>query len=123
MKSLIIFFMMFTAAIVNAQDTYMQKTSLKQDSIAKNLTATYTDKLALSGKQQLLFQKKVEQFLIEKQKIENDMSGKVKLDALYKIGQEENAEMRDVLTQEQYDLYVRIKPSIQPLEKVNLKDN
>lgn len=121
MKRICLLLFVLFSLTAHAQDTFVQKTTAGQDSVSNSLTAEYNKKLALTGKQELLFKKKLTEFLIEKDKVENSLNGKKKLDVLYKIGQQENGEMRDILTREQYDLYLRIKPSLQPLEKVKME--
>lgn len=88
---------------------------------AKELTKVYDAELGLDADQYLLFQKKVEIFLIRAQMIRDDFKGKEKLDKLYLLQKEEMAEMDDILTRIQWERYVKIRPEIQPLEQ--LKEN
>ncbi|MGB5943493.1 MAG: hypothetical protein WBG71_11485 [Leeuwenhoekiella sp.] len=101
-----------------AQDTIFQNIDEETEKVADSLTAVYNDKLSLTTKQELLFEKKVTEFLEKKADIEMRMNGKAKLDALYKIGVQESGEMRDILTGPQYDLYLKLKKSIQPVSRV-----
>ena len=41
------------------------------------------------------------------------------LDQLYIVSKEESGSMSEVLTEYQFELYEKIKPSIQPLAKVD----
>lgn len=103
---------------VNAQDPFLQKNDESIEQIAKSITEIYNKQLALNGKQPLLFQKKVEEFLIRERKIRKQFSGKEMLDLIYKLRQTETGEMANILTRPQLNVYKRIKPSIQPLEVV-----
>ena len=100
---------------------YGQVPTMKQDSIINSLTDRYTEKLVLTGKQETIFKEKLQTFYLEKEQLRKEMQGKDKLRALYELGQQENGEMRDVLTEEQFNLYLRIKPSLQPLEELDVK--
>lgn len=110
-----IFLILFTLQ-VNAQDPFLQENEESIEKMAKELTETYNKQLALNGKQPLLFQKKVEEFLIRERDIRKQFSGKKMLDLIYKLRQTETGEMANILTRPQLNLYKQIKPSIQPLD-------
>ncbi len=112
---LLVLFISFTSF---SQDPYLQESSVKAKEQAIEITNEYTPELGLSGEQQLLFQQKVEEFLIRRYKIENEISGREKLELLYQLQQEETAEMNDILTRPQLLVYKEVKPRIQPLEIV-----
>lgn len=101
---------LITTTIV-AQDTFTQKHSEKLEERATEIAKAY-------DKQFMLFEKKVEEFLITRNKIENNFTGKTKLAKLYNMQREETAEMADILTQIQLDIYKQIKDDIQPLDEV-----
>lgn len=118
MKALLtlsIFFITFSSL---AQDPMLQLDSPKQEDLAYQITNMYNEQLALTQKQFILFEKKVEEYLIRRTKIEEKYKGKEKLDLLFELQKSETAEMGDVLTRPQLDLYKKIKPKIQPLDKV-----
>lgn len=108
-------------AFLLAGNLHAQVPTVTQDSIINNLTQNYTEKLVLTGKQEVIFKEKLQTFYLEKEQLRQEMKGKDKLKALYELGKQENGEMRDVLTQEQFDLYLKIKPSLQPLEELSMK--
>ena len=108
-------------AFLVAGNLHAQVPTVTQDSIINSLTQNYTEKLVLTGKQEVIFKEKLQTFYLEKEQLRQEMKGKDKLRALYELGKQENGEMRDVLTQEQFDLYLRIKPSLQPLEELSMK--
>lgn len=119
MKNLFIITFLLIGFNSFSQDTFFQESNPEAKKEAIKITNEYNRELALTGKQQLLFQKKVEKFLIERHKIEKEFSGKEKLNLLLKMQTEETAEMNDVLTRLQLNLYKKIKPNIQPLEIVS----
>lgn len=116
-KSLLILFLI-TSISAFSQDTFLQNSNSAAEEEAIKITNLYIPELALTGKQQLLFQKKVEEFLIRRYKIEAQFEGKEKLDMLYKLQQEETREMNNIITRPQLEVYKQVKPKIQPLETV-----
>ena len=103
----------------NAQDPILQKDHPNLEKEAFAITRQYNQELALDGKQIILFQKKVEEFLIRREDIKKRYSGKRELDALMNMQTQETLEMMNILTQPQMDLYKKIKPNIQPLAEVD----
>jgi len=118
MKKLITFALLLFSVTVFSQDAFLQKDNEVLEKEADKITRTYNAELSLTAKQQALFQKKVEEFLILRKNIEFNNSGKAKLDLLYSMQKNETAEMGDILTRPQLDLYKNIKKEIQPLETV-----
>ncbi|MGB3605540.1 MAG: hypothetical protein WA775_12760 [Psychroserpens sp.] len=102
-----------------AQDPMLQQNNPKLDDQATKITQAYNDQLALTGKQFMLFQKKVEEYLIRREEIEKKYTDKDKLDRLFKLQEVETREMNDILTRPQLNLYKEIKSKIQPLATVN----
>ncbi|AFL82158.1 hypothetical protein Aeqsu_2707 [Aequorivita sublithincola DSM 14238] len=122
MKKLFTILTLFISITAFSQDPFLQKSNLEAKKEAIKLTDRYNRELALSGDQILLFQQKVEEFLIRRQEIEAaGFTGKLKLDQLYKNQQEETADMQDILTHQQLQVYKQVKPEIQPLEIVKEK--
>ncbi|WP_369994588.1 hypothetical protein [Winogradskyella sp.] len=115
MKTLIFILAVAFTLQLSAQDPIMQKDSESLETIATTITKEYDDQLGLDGKQFTLFQKKVEEFLIREEKLHQSYVGKEKLDMIYKLRKAETMEMRNILTQPQFDLYRRIKSQIQPI--------
>jgi len=116
MKKIIFFVSLFIGFTAFSQDPVFQKSNEAAEKEAIELTNSYDLKLSLTEKQELLFQQKVAEFLIRKYKIESEFSGKEKLDLLYSLQQEETAEMNDILTRPQIDVYKNVQPTIQPLD-------
>lgn len=116
-KIITVLALMLTLSAV-AQDEYVQSNTNAFEAEAKTITKTYNKQLALTSKQLLLFQKKVEEFLIRQADIEEKYSGKEKLDLIYGLQRNETAEMGNILTQPQMELYKQMKPTVQPLDRM-----
>ncbi|HBC03077.1 MAG: hypothetical protein CL528_04470 [Aequorivita sp.] len=121
MKKIVSILILLLSISAFSQDPVFQKSYANAEEEAIKITNSYDLELSLTEKQELIFQQKVEEFLIRKSKIEDGFSGKKKLDLLYQMQQEETAEMNDILTRPQLVVYKKIKPSIQPLETVEKK--
>ena len=121
MKKLVALLIVFISFSAYSQDPYLQNSNPNAEEQAEVITDEYIPELGLTGKQILLFQKKVEEFLLRRYKVEADFSGKEKLDMLYQLQQEETAEMKDILTRLQMDVYKDVKLKIQPLETVEVE--
>lgn len=118
MKKLIFILLLLISFTAFSQDPVFQNSNETAEQEAIEITNSYDLKLALTEKQELLFQRKVEEFLIRKYKIESAYKGKQKLDLLFSLQQEETAEMNDILTRPQMDVYKQVRPTIQPLDTV-----
>ena len=95
----------------------------EQEVVTDSLAAIYATKLVLTGEQELMFKQKLGEYLVKKKELKKKVEGINKLNALQELSLQENGEMRDILTDEQFDLYTRIKPSIQPLEVIQVADD
>lgn len=104
---------------LSAQDPMLQKPDESLDAIATSITKKYDDQLGLDGEQFIPFQKVVEEYLIREENIHQKFEGEDKLDMIYQLREAETMEMRNILTQPQFNLYKRIKPQIQPLAVVD----
>ncbi|MCT8340277.1 hypothetical protein MG296_09450 [Flavobacteriaceae bacterium TK19130] len=122
MKRILTLFAILLTTTLFAQDPYLQKDYDTVEGRADAITETYNKELALSSKQELLFKQKVEEFLPRYDAIRENYSGTDKLDRLLSLGEEESGEMRDILTQPQFRMYVQMKEKIQPLGKVETKN-
>ena len=102
-----------------AQIQYIEEKPQYIENQAESLTKIYTKKLGLTPKQDLLFKSNVADYLIKREEIKKNYKGKKMLDQLYIVSKEESGSMSEVLTEYQFELYEKIKPSIQPLAKVD----
>jgi len=119
-KTLIIFAVMFSS-ILSAQDVYTQQNTEAHDAEAEQITKEYNKQLSFDADQFVLFEKKIEEFLIKRAKIEDRYQGKEKLDMLYRMQARETVEMKNILTRPQLKVYKRIKNEIQPIAVVEEK--
>lgn len=120
MKTTLYVFLLFFTTHLFAQDPMLQKPDMSLDEKAKALTVEYNKHLGLNGEQIGLFDIKVEEFLIRREKIENTLQGKEKLRALYALQEQETVEMQNILTQPQLDVYKKVRTDIQPLDVVKV---
>ncbi|MFD1014790.1 hypothetical protein [Winogradskyella rapida] len=122
MKTILFIISLLFTINLSAQDPILQKDNEALEAVATKLTKTYDEHLALDGKQFILFEKKIEEYLIKEENIHKKFSGEEKLNLLYKLRKAETMEMRNVLRQPQFDLYKRIKSQIQPLAVITTSD-
>lgn len=109
----------FLGLTAQAQIQYIEEKPQYIEKQADSLTKIYTKKLGLTPKQDLLFKSNVADYLIKREEIKKNYKGKKMLDQLYIVSKEESGSMSEVLTEYQFELYEKIKPSIQPLAKVD----
>ena len=114
--SIIIILISFSAF---SQDPFLQDSNPQAKEMAKEITDKYISELGLTGKQILLFEQKVEEFQVKRLKVDATLSGKEKLDMFYLLQKEETAEMNDILTRPQLEVYKKVKGEIQPLDTVS----
>lgn len=118
MKKFVLLICLISGIHSFSQDVYFQESNPEAKARAVELTNEYNRELALDGDQILLFQQKVEEFLIKRHKIETEYSGKARLYRLAKLQDEETAEMHNILTRPQLEVYKKIHPLIQPVGTV-----
>ncbi|AYN68119.1 hypothetical protein D1013_12425 [Euzebyella marina] len=105
--------------IMRGQDTYFQEGSKSSETWAKSLTRAYQPELVLGSDQVLLFQKKLEEFLIRENKIQKaEMSPEDKMFLLSQLADQQRAEMSNILTRPQLRRYEKVKDQIQPVSVV-----
>ncbi|SDB37850.1 hypothetical protein SAMN03097699_0998 [Flavobacteriaceae bacterium MAR_2010_188] len=119
MKNIILVMALVFSTTLFGQDPILQKDAPQLQKKAFDITEKYNAQLALDGKQVILFEKKVEEFLIRREKIEKELKGRDKLNALFNLQTQETLEMNNILTRPQLDLYKQIKQEIQPLATVD----
>lgn len=85
---------------------------------AKKLTYIYDQKLGLDSDQILIFQDKVEDYLVLSERAQEQFEGREELDVLTELMVKETLEMQDILTRPQYIEYRKIRQSIQPIKEV-----
>ena len=77
---------------------------------AEETAAMWQDKLALTSKQADLVERKLIEFAIKKNRLlQSKMREEAKTQRLKRLQELENKDMRDIMTQPQYDLYIRLQ--------------
>lgn len=109
------------SGVLSAQDVYTQENTEIHDVEAERITKEYNKQLSLDANQFVLFEKKIEEFLIKRAKIEKDYAAKDKLYMLFRMQARETVEMKNILTRPQLKVYKRIKSDIQPIAVVEEK--
>lgn len=118
MKKLIVLLVLFVSFSSLGQDTHLQVGSETLQEKAKVITDKYVDVLGLRANQELIFRKKVEEFLIREEEIKATSEGKEMLNKMVALRQNEAAEMGNILTRIQLNRYKEVRPEIQPLARV-----
>ncbi|MFD2565148.1 hypothetical protein [Aquimarina rubra] len=123
MKNILKIFILFLSTMAIAQNPLTQNMEDPQlEEEAKELTQKYDDQLGLTEKQILLFENKVEEYLINAKKIRNsNLKTKKKIAELKLNYAKESKDMGDILTNPQLDLYNDLKPKFQPINPVVVK--
>ncbi|MBP2830690.1 hypothetical protein J8281_00705 [Aquimarina sp. U1-2] len=124
MKTILLLVVIFVNTMVFSQNPLTQNSNnLELEQKARELTKKYNSQLALRAKQLNLFEIKVEEFLINEQKIRNsDMTVERKLVELEKNYEKETADIGDILTRPQLKLYKSLKEEYQPIAPVVVKE-
>ena len=116
MKRIVTFLMICLATTaVYAQDTYTQSGGEEFEEQALEITSEYNKHLYMNETQPALFQKKVVEFLISREKIKESYEGREMLERLTVLSEEETREMGDILTRMQLEKYREVKMQIQPI--------
>ena len=118
MKNIVAVLVLFISFSAMGQDTHLQISSDEMQEKAKTITDKYVDALGLRAKQELLFRKKVEEYLIREQEIKENNEGEDMLNKMVALRQNEAAEMGDILTRIQLEKYKEVRPDIQPLARI-----
>tara|TARA_R100000935_G_scaffold8302_7_gene17381 strand:- start:8961 stop:9323 length:363 start_codon:yes stop_codon:yes gene_type:complete len=118
MKKILTLLLLVVSLSAFSQDTYLQTGSEDLQEKAKAITDKYVDVLGLRAEQELLFRKKVEEYLVREEKIKATNKGEDMLNKMVALRQNEAAEMGDILTRLQLQKYKEVRPEIQPLARV-----
>ena len=118
MKKALLLFLLFISSMSFGQDTHVQVGSETLEEKATTIADRYVHELGLRAKQELLFRKKVEEYLIRAEDIKANHEGEDMLNMMVALRQNETAEMGDILTRIQLQEYKKIRPTIQPLARV-----
>lgn len=123
MKQLLILLFCIGSIAGYSQNTIYQNSDPSAAKKAKDLAYKYDKQLGLTEKQLLDMETKIEEFLIKEMKIRSSkLSVENKIVALKQNWATESADMSDLLTRPQYDLYKKLKTDYQPLDPVVVKE-
>ncbi|RZT00059.1 hypothetical protein [Aquimarina brevivitae] len=123
MKYYIVLLFLITSMTSFGQNTIYQDSDPKLAKEAKDLAYKYDKQLGLTEKQLLTMEKKIEEYLIKEKKIRNsNLSIENKILAIKQNWADESADMSDLLTRPQLQLYEQLKTEYQPIEPVVVKD-
>ncbi|HET8839635.1 MAG TPA: hypothetical protein VFM82_11645 [Flavobacteriaceae bacterium] len=104
--------LMFVPRVASAQDLVQYSVSDSLENLAKNRTAELSQHLGLTAKQALLFEDKLIEFYGYENTVNNlDISMEQKKKKLGVLAIRKAEEMRDILTDIQYDLYLEMLSS------------
>jgi hypothetical protein len=102
-------FAFFTTAVVVSQTMTQKDPDRQLEEAAKEAVDYWENELSLSAKQSRLMEKKIIEFAIKKNKlIQSKMREEAKTKRLRRLQELEYKDMRDILTQPQFDRYLRL---------------
>ncbi|UZO82473.1 hypothetical protein NBT05_08355 [Aquimarina sp. ERC-38] len=123
MKITILFILLLVTMMGYAQDSIKQIANHPElERIAENIAREYNKQLSMREKQLLLFEDKLVEYMIEEQKVRtSNLKIREKISILKYNYNVETSDMADILTRTQHVLYKKMKPELQPVEPVMVK--
>ncbi|QJP35117.1 hypothetical protein F0365_12325 [Nonlabens sp. Ci31] len=104
------------SATVNAQQYLPNDPTPAQEEKAKEIVVQFDSVLSLTTKQELLFDIKQTEFIVSQELLINSNTPKEELNRmLLALYLDQAMEMKDILTQPQYDLYAKVRSTYDPL--------
>ncbi len=101
---------------VNAQTYESVEATTIQKEKANKIVLEFDKELSLTEKQELLFQTKQAEFVATSESIINSKRSKKEINGmLLALYQEQANEIKEILTQPQFDVYVDVRNKIDPL--------
>ncbi len=98
---------LFTSSVAFSQSILQQSTDQELEEAARERAEMWEGELSLSSKQTNLVQSKIIEFAIKKNRIlQSKMREELKTERLQRLQVLENKDMRNILTQPQYDRYL-----------------
>jgi hypothetical protein len=102
--------------LASAQTYSSVKATPAQEVKANKIVLQFDDELSLTEKQELLFQTKQAEFIAVNESILNSQRTRKEINGmLLALYQEQANEMKEILTQPQYDVYKKVRNKIDPL--------
>lgn len=100
---------------VDAQQ-YFQEATPAQEEKAEKIVEKFQEALALTEKQELLFNNKQAEFIVAQERLINSNRPTKELNKLLlALYLEQAQEMKDILTQPQFDVYAKVRSTYDPL--------
>jgi hypothetical protein len=119
MKNLIIqcgFIAIILFSVPSDAQQYSQEATPAQEEKAKEIVEQFDDVLSLTAKQELLFNSKQTKFIVAQELLINSNRPRKELNRLLlALYLEQAQEMKEVLTQPQFDLYAKVRSTYDPL--------
>ena len=107
-----------TSTATFSQSVTQPEASAELTEAARELTEMWEEELSLTAKQMAIMEDKFIEFQFKKNKIlQSKMREKAKSRQLLKLEELENRDMRDILTQPQYDRYIMLKERMTKKDK------
>ncbi len=103
----------FTTSTGFAQNMLQGEPSMEIREMARETTAMWTKKIGLTGKQEILMEKELITYAIKKEELLlSKMQEEAKAVRLLALQEAENAAMREILVQAQYERYLVIQQEL-----------
>jgi hypothetical protein len=107
---------LFVTSNAFAQGYTANKATPAQEKKANDIVLQFDDILSLTEKQELLFKNKQAEFIYANEAVLNsERSNKEINNILLALYQEQANEMKEILTQPQFDIYVKYRSKFDPL--------
>ena len=108
--SLIVVFALITTSTAYSQSPLQEEPSQEIREMAREDADFWSTELGLTEKQEILMEKKITEFAIKKEVLlQSKMQEEAKAVRLLELQQEENRDMKDILTRPQYARYLLIQ--------------
>ncbi len=115
MKTILLSLLVLFTVQSFGQEPCSDPTNRMLDTRAEKLAVEYHKELYLSCPQIGLFETKIEEFIFKRDRIEDSLIGRPRLEAMYKLCIQETTEMQYILTHNQLKTYAKVKSGLQPL--------
>lgn len=125
LKYLVLAILLCVFSSIKGQTLYALKIDRNIRFEAREITARYQPHLVMGADQALQFQSTVARYLVKKRAVQQNrhLPPKARYDLLKRISTRETSEMADVLESYRWQVYMQIKPVIQPIPEPSLKED
>ena len=120
--SLVVVFALITTSAGYSQSPIQEEPSREIRQMAREDADFWSTELGLTEKQEILMEKKITEFAVKKEVLlQSKMQEEAKAVRLLELQQEENRDMKDILTRPQYARYL-LKQKQRLKEQVRIKN-